>query len=275
MRIVETIAELRAVRGEMRTSGVSRVGFAPTMGALHDGHVALFRRARIDSDVVVASVFVNPSQFNNAADLAAYPRQEQRDNEIATAAGVDVMFMPPVDEMYPAGFATSIEIGGAALGFEGDHRPGHFRGVATVCLKLFTIVEPDRVYLGQKDAQQVAVLRQLVRDVNLPLEIVVVPTVREAGELARSSRNARLSAEARACALAIPRALRAALLAHRANADPIVAARQVLDDGGLDIDYVAVAHFDGQPTLVVAATAGTTRLIDNVPLEHPDLAGLS
>jgi pantoate--beta-alanine ligase len=268
--IVRTIEALRrAVRS--RPPG-HRVGFVPTMGALHDGHAALIRAARAETDEVVASVFVNPRQFNDAADLAAYPRDEQRDAAIAREAGVNLLFVPDASEIYGANHATSIRMGGPALGFEGDCRPGHFDGVAIVCLELFGLVDPDVVYLGQKDAQQVAVLRQMVRDVKLDLAIRVVPTVRDPDGLALSSRNARLSADERRRALAIPRALAAGLAAHRHGRDPIEPARRVLSD--LEVDYVAVAAFDGEPTLVVAARAGGTRLIDNVPLNRPELGGL-
>lgn len=270
MRIVRTVAELRAIERE-RPRGL-RVGFVPTMGALHEGHVALMRAARAESDDVVVSVFVNPTQFNDPSDLAKYPRQEARDAEMARDAGVDTLFVPATEEMYPADLVTSLTMGGPALGFEGDHRPGHFNGVAIVCLKLFSIVLPTVAYFGQKDAQQVAVLRQLVRDTNLPLEIRVRPTIRAASGLALSSRNARLSPDEMTRALAIPRALLAGLAAHARGADPAAAARVLLD--GLDVDYVGVAHFHGEPTLVVAARAGATRLIDNVPLNHPALAGL-
>jgi pantoate--beta-alanine ligase len=271
MIVVRTAADLRRALGP-RQPGVRR-GFVPTMGALHDGHTALMARARAESSVVVASIFVNPRQFNDARDLAAYPRDEARDAALAEAAGVDVLFVPAVDEMYPADMATSIAIAGPAIGFEGAARPGHFHGVALVCLKLFVLVDADAVYLGQKDAQQVAVLRQLVRDTNLDVELVVVPTVREADGLARSSRNVRLSAEERAQAAAIPDALIAGLAAHASGGDPVAATRAVLDASGLAVDYVAVADFD-EPTLVVAVRAGATRLIDNVPLAHPDRAGL-
>ncbi len=178
---------------------------------------------------------------------------------------VDVLFAPAADEIYPPGFATWVDVEGAAIGLEGEHRPGHFRGVATVCLKLFAIVAPQVVFLGQKDAQQVAVLQQLVRDLNVPTAVRVVPTVRDADGLALSSRNARLSSEERARALAIPRALDAGLEAHRLGADPVAAAREAL--GGLDAEYVAVADFSGRPTLAIAARIGRTRLIDNAPLD--------
>jgi pantoate--beta-alanine ligase len=271
MRWVWTVPELRAALSQAK--GGKRVGFVPTMGALHAGHVSLFRVARAECDIVVSSIFVNPAQFNDAADLAAYPRQEDRDGELAADAGVDVLFVPAVAEVYRPDHATDIHVGGAAMGFEGDHRPGHFDGVALVCLKLFHMVAPDAAYFGQKDAQQVAVIRQVVRDLNLRLDIRVVPTVRDQQGLALSSRNARLSASDHARALAIPRALRAGLAASRRGDDPVPAARAELS--GLEVEYAAVAEFEGDPTLVIAARVGGTRLIDNVPLRRPDAAGLS
>jgi pantoate--beta-alanine ligase len=249
------------------------IGLAPTMGALHDGHVALFRTARAACGHVVATIFVNPGQFNDPADLAAYPRQEPRDLEIAAAAGVDAIFIPSIDEVYPAGDATTIVVQGAALGFEGTLRPGHFNSVATVCLKLFNIVEPGVAYFGQKDAQQVAVIRQSIKDLHLNLRIEVVATVRDTEGLALSSRNCLLSPDERRRALAIPRALSAGLAAHVAGADPVTAACAQLT--GLEIDYIEVARFEGQPTLVVAARSGRIRLIDNVPLDRPALSGLA
>jgi len=233
------------------------VGLVPTMGALHAGHDALFAAARPECDVLVASLFVNPAQFSENGDLAAYPRDPDTDAARAEAAGVDVLFSPSAAEMYPPGFATWVEPGGAAEGLEGSARPGHFRGVATVCLKLFNIVQPQLAWFGRKDAQQVAVLKQMVRDLNLDVEIRVVETVRDPDGLALSSRNARLSAEERARALAIPRAL------ATADADQ---ARAVLLAAGVEPDYVAVADLDG-PTLAVAARIGGTRLIDNVLLK--------
>jgi pantoate--beta-alanine ligase len=227
------------------------------MGALHAGHRALFAAAHADCDVVVASLFVNPAQFSDPADLAAYPADLAADEAAAEAAGVDFLFAPAAAEFYPDGYTTWVEPGGAALGLEGEARPGHFRGVATACLKLFTIVRPDAAYFGRKDAQQVAVVKQLVRDLNLELEIRVVPTVRDDDGLALSSRNVRLSHEERMLALAIPRAL--------ATRDP-ARARAVLAAAGLEPDYVAVADLDG-PTLAVAARVGSTRLIDNLPLD--------
>jgi pantoate--beta-alanine ligase len=232
------------------------VGLVPTMGALHDGHLALFRAARPACDVLVASVFVNPEQFSQSEDLAAYPRDLERDSAIAEREGVDVVFAPPAEEMYPPGFATWVVPEGAAEGLESAHRPGHFRGVATVCLKLFNIVRPQLAWFGRKDAQQVAVVKQVVRDLNLDVEIRVVDTVRDDDGLAFSSRNGRLSPEERERARAIPQAL-----ATRDESR----ARAVLEAAGVDPEYVAVADLDG-PTLAIAARVGATRLIDNIPL---------
>lgn len=251
MIVARSIEELEIAR-----DGI--VGLVPTMGALHAGHAALFRAARADCDVLVASIFLNPAQFSNGTDLTAYPRDLAGDVAKARAEGVDVLFAPSTDEMYPPGFATWVEPVGVAEGLEGAHRPGHFRGVATVCVKLFNIVRPQRAWFGRKDAQQVAMLEQLVRDLNLPVEIRVVETVRDADGLALSSRNARLSPAEREQARAIPRAL--------ATGD-VEAARAVLAEAGLDPDYVAVRDLVG-PTLAIAATVGTTRLIDNVPLKE-------
>jgi pantoate--beta-alanine ligase len=236
------------------------VGLVPTMGALHAGHEALLRAARAECDVLVASVFVNPSQFSDDGDLATYPRDFERDAGVAEAEGVDVIFAPPAEEMYPPGFATWVVPEGAAEGLESEHRPDHFRGVATVCLKLFNIVRPQIAWFGQKDAQQVAVLKQLVRDLNVGVEIRVVETVRDADGLALSSRNVRLSDEERERARFIARAL------ETRDAER---ARAVLAAAGLDPDYVAVADLDG-PTLAIAARVGKTRLIDNVPLREGD-----
>jgi len=248
--VVQSIREL-----DLPRHGV--VGLVPTMGALHDGHTALFRAARPEADVLVASLFVNPAQFAERSDLEAYPGNLDRDAERAAAEGVDVLFAPPAEEMYPPGFATWVEPAGAAEGLEGAHRPGHFRGVATVCLKLFNLVRPQVAWFGRKDAQQVAVVKQLVRDLNVPVEIRVVDTVRDPDGLALSSRNARLSPAEREQALAIPRAL--------ATHDP-ARADAILADAGIEPEYVAVADLDG-PTLAIAARVGETRLIDNVLLE--------
>jgi pantoate--beta-alanine ligase len=253
MIVARTIGEL-----ELPRHGV--VGLVPTMGALHAGHLALLAAGRAESDVLVASLFVNPAQFGDAADLAAYPRDFERDAETFEQHGVDVLFAPSAEEIYPPGFATWVVPEGAALGLEGDHRPDHFRGVATVCLKLFNIVRPELAWFGRKDVQQVAVLRQLVRDLNVPVEIRVVDTVRDDDGLALSSRNGRLSADERAQALAIPQAL---------GTRDAETARAVLAAAGIEPDYVAVADLDG-PTLAVAARIGGTRLIDNVPLPEGD-----
>jgi pantoate--beta-alanine ligase len=252
MKIVRTIAELRS---EPRTG---RLGLVPTMGAFHEGHLALFRAAREENDRIVASLFVNPAQFAPDEDLATYPRDEERDARLAEAAGVDVLFAPAPDELYPLGFQTWVEVEELGRRLEGEQRPGHFRGVATVCLKLFNIVRPDRAYFGQKDAQQVAVLKRMVRDLDLDLEIRVVPTVRDADGLALSSRNAHLSAEQRQRALALHRAL--------STRQP-VRARELL--AGLDVDYVEVADFD-PPVLAAAVRIDGTRLIDNVVLKSKE-----
>jgi len=266
VRIVRTVAEARESLREPRARG-ERIGLVPTMGALHAGHVALLRAARRACEVVVASVFVNPTQFDEAADLERYPRDEAADAATAEAAGVDLLFAPPVDELYPPGFDTTVDVGVLGSILEGAVRPGHFGGVATVCTKLFAIVAPDVGYFGQKDAQQVAVIRRLVTDLDLPLEIVAVPTVRDADGLALSSRNVWLSGGERTTALALPRALDAGFAAHRSGGDPVAAAMAVLDaTPGLAVDYVAVADFD-VPTLVAAIRVGAVRLIDNVRLD--------
>jgi pantoate--beta-alanine ligase len=253
MRIVRTVAD---VRGALPPG---RVGLVATMGAFHEGHLSLFRTARDECDVVVVSLFVNPTQFGAGEDLDRYPRDEERDARLAEEAGVDLLFPPSAEEMYPSGFGTWVDVDEA--GAEGAARPGHFRGVATVCLKLFNIVRPQVAYFGQKDAQQAALLRRLVRDLNLDLELRILPTVRDADGLALSSRNAYLSAEERIRALALPRALEAA----RSAADPVAAARAALN--GLDPEYVELLDLDGATVLAAAARVGSTRLIDNVLLE--------
>ena len=263
MTIVRTVAALRRALAPYRMRGT--IGFVPTMGAFHEGHLTLFRTARSSCTIVVASLFVNPSQFGDPADLKAYPRDEARDARLASDAGVDWLFAPDVAEMYPPDFATWVDVEGAAIGLEGAARPGHFRGVATICLKLFHAVGADVAFFGQKDAQQVAVIQQMVRDTQLDLEIRVEPTVRDPDGLAMSSRNVRLSADERRRALAIPRALRAGQLAHRDGRDAAAAARLALGD--LAPDYVEVANFAGRRTLAIAARVGKTRLIDNAPLD--------
>jgi pantoate--beta-alanine ligase len=254
VRVVRTIAELDEALEPGRAG--SEIGLVPTMGAYHEGHLSLFRAAREECDVVVASLFVNPTQFAPGDDLARYPRDEARDAELADEAGVDVLFVPSVEEIYPAGFATWVEVEGLSDVLEGTFRPGHFRGVATVCLKLILHVRPRRAYFRQKDAQQAAVLERMVHDLALELELRVLPTVRDPDGLALSSRNAYLTPEERERALALPRAL--------ATRD-LEAARAAL--AGLDVDYVEVARFNGRPVLAAAVRVGSTRLIDNVPLE--------
>ena len=243
MKIVRSAAELPRPRGS--------VGLVPTMGAFHEGHLSLFRAARAENDVVVASLFVNPAQFAAGEDLDRYPHDEQRDARLAEEAGVDVLFVPPLEEIFPPGFQTWVEVELLGATLEGEYRPGHFRGVATVCLKLFNLVRPDRAYFGQKDAQQVAVVKQMARDLALDAEIRVCPTVRDEDGLALSSRNAYLSDEERRAALALPRALQAR-------------DRSLLD--GLEVDYFEEADFEPR-VLAAAVRVGGTRLIDNVVLE--------
>ena len=242
MKVVRTADELEH-EGE--------IGLVPTMGAFHEGHLSLFRAARAENDVVVASLFVNPAQFAEGEDLESYPRDEERDARLAAEVGVDVLFVPAAEEIYPPGFETWVEVERLGAILEGEHRPGHFRGVATVCLKLFNLVRPRRAYFGQKDSQQVAVLKRMVRDLAVPVEIRVLPTVRDHDGLALSSRNAYLSPEERELALALPRALRAR-------------DRSLLD--GLEVDYFEEADFAPR-VLAAAIRVGKNRLIDNVVLE--------
>jgi pantoate--beta-alanine ligase len=258
VKVVRTIRELRSALG----SG-ERVGLVPTMGAFHDGHLSLFRAARAECEVVVVSLFVNPAQFGANDDLARYPRDETRDARVADESGVDLLFVPAVNEMYPDGFATWVEV--EDTGAEGDARPDHFRGVATICLKLFNIVRPSAVYFGQKDAQQASILRRLIRDLDLELELRLLPTVRDEDGLALSSRNAYLSQQDRQRALALPRALEAGRSAHLDCSDPVAAARAALN--GLEPDYVELIDLDGVTVLAAAARVGATRLIDNVVLK--------
>jgi len=269
VRLARTVAEVRSMLAEERAAGRS-IGLVPTMGAFHAGHLALMAASRERDDLTVVSLFVNPAQFGPSEDLARYPRDEAGDAATAEAAGVELLFIPPVDEMYPPGFDTWVDPGELATVLEGAVRPGHFRGVATVCTRLFSIARPARAYFGRKDAQQVAVVKQVVRDLALPPEIVACPTVRDPDGLALSSRNAYLSAEERTMALTLPRALQAGLEAHLAGLDAVAVARPMLDAmPGLGVDYVAVADLDG-PTLAAAIRIGSTRLIDNVRLEDPE-----
>lgn len=275
MRLVRTVAELRSLLAGPRANGRS-IGLVPTMGSFHAGHLALMAASRAADDVVVISLFVNPAQFGPSEDLEHYPRDEAADAAAAEAAGVDILFVPTVDEMYPPGFDTWVDPGELATVLEGAVRPNHFRGVATVCTRLFGMAQPTRAYFGRKDAQQVAVIKQVVRDLALPVEIVACPTVRDADGLALSSRNRYLSPQEREIALALPRALEAGLQAHRDGGDPMAAAEQALVAAPeLSVDYVAVADLDG-PTLAAAVRVGTTRLIDNVELpESPGAVAAS
>lgn len=255
MNVEHTITGLRAFLSDRRAGSI---GLVPTMGALHDGHLSLLRAARDECDTVVISLFVNPAQFADASDLGRYPHDESHDFELAREAGADVIFAPSADEMYPPGFQTWVDVTELGAMLEGVHRPGHFRGVATIVLKLFTIVRPTQAYFGQKDAQQAEVVRRLIRDLALEIELRVLPTVRDADGLALSSRNARLSREERKRALALPRAL--------ATGDPEAARAVLAASNGLVVDYVERADFD-PPVLAGAVRVGSTRLIDNVVLE--------
>ena len=276
MNVIHSVAELRAALREPRRSGWT-IGLVPTMGAFHEGHLSLMRRARRDCDVVVVSLFVNPAQFNDPADLERYPRDRPRDEALAAEIGVDHLFAPAVNEVYPPGFATTVSVAGITETLEGAHRGrAHFDGVATVVTKLFNIVGPDVAYFGQKDAQQALVIRRLVRDLDMPVRIEVCPTVRETDGLALSSRNAHLSPADRARATALHRALDAVQDAVSAGErDPnLLQARAlaVLDSEGIDPDYlklvspdtlVPVTQIEDDFLAVLAAHVGETRLIDN------------
>jgi pantoate--beta-alanine ligase len=276
MRIVRTVAELREALRDPRRDA-RRIGLVPTMGALHDGHLSLIRAARAENDLVVVSLFVNPAQFNEASDLAAYPRDEASDARAAADAGADLLFAPPVEEVYPPGFATTVRVAGLTEQLEGEHRgAGHFEGVATVVCKLLNMAQPDVAYFGQKDAQQAAVIRRLVRDLDIPARIAVCPTVREPDGLALSSRNVHLKGEDRARALALSHALAAAEDAiasgERDPAAIAAAGRAAMARLGVDAEYVAlvgiddllpVERIDGDVLVAVAARIGSTRLIDN------------
>jgi pantoate--beta-alanine ligase len=281
MKCLRTVAELRETLAVARREGLS-VGLVPTMGALHAGHLSLIEHAREHCDVVVVSLFVNPAQFNERSDLERYPRDERGDAEAAAAAGADLLFAPSVEEVYPDGFATTVEVLGISERLEGASRGSeHFRGVATVVTKLLLMVLPDAAYFGQKDAQQLVVIRRLVADLNIPVRIVGVPTVREADGLALSSRNALLSADERARSRALPAALEAAreLVAggERSVERVLAGARAAMAPFDVSPEYVAIvdpdsfaeldAELAAQPALVVlAARVGDVRLIDNTLL---------
>jgi pantoate--beta-alanine ligase len=229
------------------------------MGAFHEGHLSLMRAARVECEQVVVSLFVNPTQFGTRDDLERYPHDEERDVRLAQEEGVDVLFVPSAHAMYPDGFATWVDV--EASGAEADARPGHFRGVATVCVKLFNLVHPDIAFFGQKDAQQAAVLRRVIRDLNIPVHLRILPTVRDADGLALSSRNVYLTPEERERALALPRALETA----RSADDPVTAARAGLN--GLEPEYVELVRVGDATLLTAAARVGATRLVDNVVVE--------
>ena len=277
MIIVRTVAELRAATGEARRSG-ARIGLVPTMGAFHDGHISLMRRAKARSGFVVVSLFVNPTQFNETSDLDRYPRDEQRDACLADAADVSILFAPSVDEVYPHGFATTVEVSALAAPLEGVVRgPQHFRGVATVVAKLLNMAQPDDAYFGQKDAQQALIIRRLVLDLDLPVRIEICPTLREPDGLAMSSRNVLLDPASRTRAVALSKALfaiergmhegerRAAVLLDRGRA--MLEAEQIEPEylAMVDANTLAPVETVDRETLVpIAARFGAVRLIDNV-----------
>ena len=278
MQTVRDLEGLRAAVAAFRAAG-EQVALVPTMGALHAGHMALVEAARRPGTRVVASIFVNPKQFGPAEDLSRYPRREAGDARMLTDAGCDLLWAPPVEVMYPAGFATTISVAGVSDGWDGAARPGHFDGVATVVAKLFGQVAPDRAYFGEKDWQQLAVIRRLVADLDLPVEIVGVPTQRDDDGLALSSRNIYLSPEERVAAVALPRALGVAAKAIGRGdpaADALAQAQAALEAAGFVVDYVGLADAEtlaGDPAadrprrLLAAARLGGTRLIDNVAVE--------
>ncbi|MBK9698374.1 MAG: pantoate--beta-alanine ligase [Propionibacteriaceae bacterium] len=272
MKIVRDVAAVRAA-----VAGSGRVGLVPTMGAFHEGHLSLIRAARAACDVVVVWLFVNPTQFNEKSDLAGYPRDEERDAALAAECGADILFAPSVAAVYPAGFATTVTVAGVADVLEGALRPGHFAGVATVVAKMLNMVGPEVAFFGAKDAQQVAVVRRMVADLDIGTRIEVLPIVREADGLAMSSRNVRLDPDERRRATALHRGLTSARAAVTGGErDAAVLARLVQDelaDAGIAAEYVAVIDPDSfepveiiaGPTLIaLAARVGATRLIDNI-----------
>ena len=281
MRTLRFISELRETLAPERRAGRT-IGLVPTMGSFHEGHLSLIRRARADCEIVVVTLFVNPAQFGPGEDLAAYPRDEQRDAALAEAEGVDLLFAPGREEVYPDGFATSVSVGGLTdvlCGDPGRRGPEHFTGVTTVVTKLFNMVGPDVAYFGQKDAQQALVIHKLVRDLDIPVRIEVCPTMRDPDGLALSSRNAYLSAAERQRALGLSRALRAAeaTLARGVTDGPAVleAARGELARAGIEPEYLELrstrdlapaARVNGSTLLAVAAQVGRARLIDNTIL---------
>lgn len=272
MKVARSIDELRQALADDRHAGRS-IGFVPTMGALHAGHMSLVSLARGATDVVVMSIFVNPLQFGPHEDFDRYPRVEDADLALAEATGVDLVFLPSTEEMYPQGATTSVRVGGITEVLEGAHRPGHFDGVATVVAKLFNLVEPDLAFFGQKDAQQVAVIRRMVADLDMPVQVVVGETVREPDGLALSSRNRYLSQEERTRGLSLSRALAAGADRLRAGESPFAAEQAMLEvlTPEVEVDYAAAVDPDtfteapdGDVLLAIAARVGSTRLIDNL-----------
>ncbi len=276
MPVLDTVAQTR----EALTKISRPLALVPTMGFLHEGHLALVRQARTENATVAVSIFVNPTQFGEAEDYARYPRDLDRDLALLRQEGVDLVFAPSVEEMYPAGFSTAVDVEGVTERLEGEFRPGHFRGVATVVSKLFNVIQPDRAYFGQKDAQQLRVIRKMVADLNMPVTIRPVPTVREPDGLALSSRNVLLSPEQRQAATVLSRALREAEQRYRAGERSGEALRQAMQaalaaEPLARPDYVSVAdgdtldeldHVNGPALLSLAVLVGKVRLIDNIPL---------
>jgi pantoate--beta-alanine ligase len=278
MHITRTIEETRHAVRHARMNGAI-VGFVPTMGYLHHGHLSLIEVAReVGAQFIVVSIFVNPKQFGPNEDLGSYPRDEARDRDLLKRAGVDLLFLPPVEVMYPPGATTTVSVGGVAKPLEGERRPGHFDGVATVVAKLFNIVQPDVAAFGRKDAQQCAVIEQMVRDLDIPVHLVFGPTVREEDWLAMSSRNSYLSLDERAKAPVLHRALRAGEEAithgiHDVDEVEKLMQRVVAEEGGVEVDYLVVVDprtfeppedFEREVLLAGAVRVGRTRLIDNL-----------
>jgi len=282
-RLVKTIEDMKSEVKKQRCGGKT-IGLVPTMGFLHEGHVSLIKASVRNNDFTVASIFVNPTQFGQNEDYDKYPRDMKRDFKIAEEAGLDVVFAPTVSDMYPCGFDTSIVVNGISKILCGKSRPGHFQGVATVVNKLFNIIEPDRAYFGQKDAQQVAVIKKMVEDLNMNLEVVVCPTIRESDGLAMSSRNVFLAPEERKAAAVLPKALfevEVSIMDGERNKEKLLSEviKRIKENRLIEVDYVDIRHadtfesFDELKGKVLAAAAikvGTTRLIDNIVIEVPE-----